>query len=417
MPQKQYETDRPALSADIRRAIEVEAGHACSVKGCNEHSYLEIHHINENREDNTFENLILLCDKHHKMAHAKIIDRKALREYKKLLSTLKIGISSSDVKRIAFDVFEVNFLKLANEAAEIAQKRVEQFIDRLLVILSEQAPGSLEAFNDPDMQYSLFIAQKEYARTGNEDQAEMLVNLLVDRAKEIDRTLKQIVLNEAITVAPKLTVNQYDILSVIFLVRNINLPEPDLAQLIDQIEFIISILSSHAEMRGSVLHLQYTGCCAVQESKSISEIVRESYSSLFYKGFEKEKFYSVFPSREQAIQFGNKILIPCLHNPELWQPKLFKQASFEFDELIKEMNIEGKTVVSLQRFFGSYIMSSQEVNFYLYEVIPEFNKINTTWFMDNMDSMKLTSVGIAIAQANLRRRFNFEFGNLAMWLY
>ncbi|MBE9156992.1 hypothetical protein IQ265_09165 [Nodosilinea sp. LEGE 06152] len=32
------------------------------------------------------DNLILLCDKHHKMAHSRVIDRKALREYKKLLS-------------------------------------------------------------------------------------------------------------------------------------------------------------------------------------------------------------------------------------------------------------------------------------------------------------------------------------------
>ncbi len=31
------------------------------------------------------ENLVLLCDKHHKMAHAGVIDRKSLREYKRLL--------------------------------------------------------------------------------------------------------------------------------------------------------------------------------------------------------------------------------------------------------------------------------------------------------------------------------------------
>lgn len=83
---KKYENDRPIINAETRRAIEVEAGHMCSIKSCNEHTYLEIHHINENREDNSLNNLILLCDKHHKMAHAKKIDRKALQEYKKLLN-------------------------------------------------------------------------------------------------------------------------------------------------------------------------------------------------------------------------------------------------------------------------------------------------------------------------------------------
>jgi len=86
MSEKKYEDPRPTITAELRRAVEVESGHSCAIKGCDEHTYLEIHHIDENRENNTLDNLILLCDKHHKMAHAKVIDRKALREYKKLLT-------------------------------------------------------------------------------------------------------------------------------------------------------------------------------------------------------------------------------------------------------------------------------------------------------------------------------------------
>lgn len=86
---KQYTDKRPSIPAEIKRKIEVDAGHQCTIKNCYEHTYLEIHHINENREDNRIENLILLCDKHHKMAHANKIDRKALKEYKKLLNELK----------------------------------------------------------------------------------------------------------------------------------------------------------------------------------------------------------------------------------------------------------------------------------------------------------------------------------------
>jgi len=85
MSEKKYDTPRPTITAEIRRAVEVESGHSCAIKGCNEHTYLEIHHIDHNRENNTLDNLILLCDKHHKMAHANVIDRKALKEYKKLL--------------------------------------------------------------------------------------------------------------------------------------------------------------------------------------------------------------------------------------------------------------------------------------------------------------------------------------------
>lgn len=83
MPKPPYEATRPTIPADLKRAVHVEAGHSCAVSNCGDHSYLEIHHIDENRENNILENLILLCRKHHAMAHAGVIDRKALRLYKR----------------------------------------------------------------------------------------------------------------------------------------------------------------------------------------------------------------------------------------------------------------------------------------------------------------------------------------------
>lgn len=95
-----YKEPRPALPANLRRAVEVESGHACAVNRCGEHTYLEIHHINQNREDNRIENLILLCDKHHKMAHSGVIDKKALNEYKRLLKGAYISDLMERLRRL-----------------------------------------------------------------------------------------------------------------------------------------------------------------------------------------------------------------------------------------------------------------------------------------------------------------------------
>lgn len=84
-PEKTYEAARPPIPAEVRRSIVVESGHCCAIKEYPEHTYLEIHHIDQNRDNNKIENLILLCDKHHKMAHKEVIDRKTLRQYKTLL--------------------------------------------------------------------------------------------------------------------------------------------------------------------------------------------------------------------------------------------------------------------------------------------------------------------------------------------
>ena len=79
MADKKYDGGRPNIPADIDRSVKIKAGHRCSITFCNEHTYLEIHHIDENRANNNIDNLILLCGKHHKMAHAGKIDRKSLR--------------------------------------------------------------------------------------------------------------------------------------------------------------------------------------------------------------------------------------------------------------------------------------------------------------------------------------------------
>lgn len=128
MSRSKYDESRPTISAELRRAINVESGHACAIKDCTEHTYLEIHHIDENRENNTLKNLVLLCDKHHKMAHAGVIDRKALREYKKLL----IGSQDSQIiKEPSTYTILVNRNGIASQSKEELGTNIDKIIDKI----------------------------------------------------------------------------------------------------------------------------------------------------------------------------------------------------------------------------------------------------------------------------------------------
>lgn len=171
---KQYDDSRPSVPADARRAVEVESGHACAVRLCREHTYLEIHHINQNREDNRVENLILLCDKHHKMAHAEVIDRKALHEYKK---ALKDAYRSELHNRV--ELLE----KLVQEMSQLEDKVTE-------VALPSADPGTARKTVDPRPSVMTYTLEQLALRRFEEDRG-----LFVDRGAGYAKDGKRIELD------------------------------------------------------------------------------------------------------------------------------------------------------------------------------------------------------------------------------
>ncbi len=82
--------NRDVVSADIRRAVLVEAGHRCAIPTCRA-TTTEIAHIVPWAElyDNSFENLIALCPNcHTRFDQKKEIDRPAIKMYKHNLGIL-----------------------------------------------------------------------------------------------------------------------------------------------------------------------------------------------------------------------------------------------------------------------------------------------------------------------------------------
>jgi len=80
-------SNRKSIPRDVRREIYIEAGYRCAVSTCGHENGLDIHHIDGNSDNNSPENLLLLCAVHHRMATRGKIDQKACRKIKGHLST------------------------------------------------------------------------------------------------------------------------------------------------------------------------------------------------------------------------------------------------------------------------------------------------------------------------------------------
>ncbi len=319
---------------------------------------------------------------------------------------INVGLTYDDVKSIALDIFNANFIKLSHEAAEIAKFRATELIDQYLSTLAVRAPEALESSNDPDMQYSLFMAQKEYARSGNKDLADILVDILVDRAKLKERNLLQIVLNESLYVAPKLTNEQLDTLSIIFLLKytmNNTLLSPDSLKnyLTNYLSPFIDNLSKEPSC---YQHLEYTACASISiNSAKLYNIFTSKYSGLFCKGFPLEKYESI------NDQLPKEFLIPSFHNNELWQINALNESE------IDKFDISAEFINQIKTLQNSNYINISELTDYLIKLEPKTEKLIDVWDNSMIANINLTSVGIAIAHANIRRKTDLEI-DLSIWI-
>jgi len=130
--------------------------------------------------------------------------------------TVVVGLSYSEVRDVALDVFRENFLILRDLAMSTAEDRARVFIERLIAEMQSSSGSPPESMGEPAMQSALYEAQKAYALSGDEVLSDVLVRLLVDRAGNDDKDLAQVVQQQALEVVPKLTTPQIHTLAVLF---------------------------------------------------------------------------------------------------------------------------------------------------------------------------------------------------------
>ncbi|MDT8719704.1 hypothetical protein IAI10_24005 [Clostridium sp. 19966] len=173
------------------------------------------------------------------------------------------GMTYSDVKEISMDVFKKNFYDLGQTIENIINERAEKILDKYLQKINAINPKLLQNTEEPDIRYNIYEVQKSHARRGDENIANLLVEMLVERTKDKDKSLKNLVLNEAMDVVPKLTSRQIDILSLIFLIRYIRYtgltPIQNYIMVLIVIKGDINVTSDDM----FYTHLQYSGCLSV----------------------------------------------------------------------------------------------------------------------------------------------------------
>jgi hypothetical protein len=241
----------------------------------------------------------------------------------KVVGNIAVGINYHDAKEIALDVFKKNFLKLSEQAANTALQRAEELVKDFLNNLYDKNIEIIEKLQNPAVQYSLFNVEREYAKSGDNELKQQLLYLLIERTLSKERTLKQIVLDEAIETLPKLSVEQLNFLSFVFITDNLTVKlfqnkfakdnDFDINEIINKLKKFCDF--STKDLRKHVVgHLQYLGC--------IREIVdnRDMFDSptMHIKSMV-EKYCGYKVTDEQIVPILKSIHINFAMYYRLWQ--------------------------------------------------------------------------------------------------
>jgi hypothetical protein len=322
------------------------------------------------------------------------------------------GLSYREVKDVALDIFEANFSRLSITAQRVAKERAEEITTAFLDELQHKAPEAIDSMKEPDMQYALLMAQKEYARTGDQNLSEVLVDILVERSKLQERSLMQIVLNESLEIVPKLTNGQLNTLSLLFILKytaNSNVLSIDslksyLKKMI--VPFMVELTKTHSHYQ----HLEYTGCGTISMGEiDLATIFTNNYGGLFSRGFSLEE---VNGDLDEILR-GNHLLISCLHNSSLFQINAINEQVLL--QKCKELSINDEHARKLSSLQQRSQMSKDEIFNFLVNLCPAISNLIDIWNNSSMKNMTLTTVGISLAHANIRRITSDDL-DLSKWI-
>lgn len=319
------------------------------------------------------------------------------------------GLSYRDAKEIAEDVFKNNFLELSQVALGKAENRANELINDFLTKMEKEKPESINSVESPSMQYALFSAQKEYAKTGDKELSDILVDLLVERADKEERSLIQIVLDESIEVSSKLTQPQFDVLSIVFLLKyTINHNLGNLEMFKDYItKYLIPLCNNLTQENSCYQHLEYSKCASILVGPKIEDVFLDNYKGLFQKGNSMEELEQKLGEYAK----NNDLFIPCLRDRNLFQIKAYNDE--KLNELLEKKDIPLGEKNILKTIFSN-VMSKDEILDYLKSIHPKMTELIKVW-NERMHTVNITSVGVALARANIKRKTNIDL-DLSIWI-
>ena len=190
-----------------------------------------------------------------------------------------VGMTPEQAARQTIELFMDNFPKLQTIAKETAEQRATELCDEIIKKLEEKQVIDFTSFMQPDVQFVLYEAQKNYARFGEKDVLKILTELIAHRVQNDDKGHFKKILDNAVVVVCELTPTQLDCLSALFMLTKVKLSYiktvEDLKNYLNQVSSIFNL--ENKDYGQEVSFLNFKGCLQI-ELPDIAEIQSVQYN-------------------------------------------------------------------------------------------------------------------------------------------
>ena len=130
---------------------------------------------------------------------------------------------------------------------------------------------------------------------------------------------------------------------------------------------------------------------------------------IYFHIFIQFQIISIFINFEK---FYKKLTIPCFHDNSKFQLKFISNYTLESE--CEKMNFDKEKVETLRKFYNEKTLTYNEILSALSKKHLWINEVNEKWNGCIISTMSLTGVGIAIAQANIKRKLGHNI-DLTIW--
>lgn len=294
------------------------------------------------------------------------------------------------------------FVKYTGEANAHAMATAGHLLNTFVEQLATKAPQNIDSIKSVAMQQSILNAQTSAAVADDDQLTETLVDILIDKSGAEPRSFKGVVLNEALAVAGKLTADQVDLLTALVIISNTIVHDLNtLDLLIDGLDKRCRPL--YGKIPESDKALQYMGYTGVGDPgmlvvQDIFGAIARTYNGVLTQGFTVEQLPEALQPHFESLPEVDARIATAPGR------RRFPIASSQTLDLVPAQAARDPLFVSGIAPIKSLIENSMcPPEKFRAACPPRLAPFLQTLDRIGASSFRLSSVGIAIGQANWRR--------------